>query len=395
MWVKPTIKHRIEKMNHLKKLLVPFTLFAILSSAAAQDESVKNRLSLGFEPRYGFVIPHHDYMGYFVNEHADGFQLNVGLNNTGTKAWHKSYNYPQIGIGFLRSGLGNDEIYGNMNVLYFYVDRKYLSLSNRLNIGNRIAFGPAYMSKQFDLKSNRNNIAIGSPINVFVQYDLTGYYQLTPKTTIRLAVGFMHASNGSTHEPNKGFNLITSGIGIQHSLTPHSSIIRSAPASLTDTSRANLSIAGIMGWKDISRFKEYLFPVYGITLEYSQRVSNTGWLGIVLSGYADQSIEEEFKLDGDTTFTSSDRFSAALNLSYEMRMGRLSFLFQPGFYLHHSFSPYGKVVNKLMLRYCMYNKLLVSMAIKSHWVAKADFIEFGIGYRLNADNLLKRRRIHE
>ena len=76
-------------------------------------------------------------------------------------------------------------------------------------------------------------------------------------------------------------------------------------------------------------------------------------------------------------------------------MGLFFFLFTPVFYLHPSFSPYGKVVNKLMLRYCMYNKLLVSMAIKSHWVAKADFIEFGIGYRLNADNLLKRRRIHE
>ncbi|MBN1988192.1 MAG: acyloxyacyl hydrolase [Bacteroidales bacterium] len=383
-----------KEMVRCKNLLLSLLLLLAINTAA-QETPLKKRLSFSFEPRYGFVIPHHDYMGYFVNEHADGFQLNLGLNTNGTKVWHKSYNYPQIGLGFLRSGLGNDAVYGNMNVLYFYVDRRYLSLSNRLNIGNRIAFGPAYMSKQFDLQSNRNNIAVGSPINVFVQYDLTGYYQVTPRTTIRLAVGFMHASNGSIREPNKGFNLITSGIGLQHSLTAHKSIIRNTPATPLDTSRSALSVAGIMGWKDISRFKHYLFPVYGITAEYSRRISETGWLGVVLSGYADQSIEEEFRVIGDTTFSSSKQFSAALNLSYEMRMGRLSFLFQPGFYLHHSFSPYGKVVNKLMLRYCVYNKLLFSMAIKSHWVAKADFIEFGIGYRLNAENLFSKKRIHE
>ncbi len=94
----------------LKVAFSAMGLLAVITGADAQDAPIRDRLFFGVEPRWGFVMPHHDYMAYFLESNVNSFQLNVGLNTTGYKDWHKSFNYPQLGGGFFYSGLGNDRI---------------------------------------------------------------------------------------------------------------------------------------------------------------------------------------------------------------------------------------------------------------------------------------------
>jgi len=123
--------------------------------------------------------------------------------------------------------------------------------------------------------------------------------------------------------------------------------------------------------------------VYVLSFEYSRKVSSTSWLGLALTGYYDRSIKREFvnQIYPDSSFKSSDYYSIALNPSYEMKMGQLSFLFQPGIYLKQSFKEYGLIINRIGLRYSFRNNLVVGVAIKAHWLAKADIIEWSVGYR--------------
>ena len=71
----------------------------------------------------------------------------------------------------------------------------------------------------------------------------------------------------------------------------------------------------------------------------------------------------------------------SINLSYELKMGRISYVFQPGFYLKNAYVKTGMISNRIGLRYQINDRLLAAVTIKAHWISVADFIEWGIGYR--------------
>ncbi|NOU17698.1 MAG: hypothetical protein HOO91_09075 [Bacteroidales bacterium] len=368
----------------IRKTIIAFTILLISNQQGiSQNLLSKKQLYIEGLYHYGFVAPHHDYMAYFINEHVQGFQINLGISTIGNKYWNKYYNYPRIGIGYYHSGLGNRYIYGLLNAGYLYVDRSFFNLSNRFNLGNRISFGLGHISKRFDLYSNNYNTVIGSKLNVFIQYNIEGAVKITPLVQMKMGLSLIHSSNGSIHEPNIGFNVVTSSIGLQYSLTNQVyNIKKESPISL-DSSKIQFIASVAFGWKSISRFHSYEYPVYAISCEYSKKISSTGWLGLAITGYLDRSIKKEFEIQlvPDSTFKSSDYYSIALNPSYEMKMGRLSFLFQPGVYLKHSVKEYGLITNRIGLRYNFRNNIAVGIAIKTHWLAKADIVEWSIGYR--------------
>ncbi|NVO08766.1 MAG: acyloxyacyl hydrolase [Bacteroidales bacterium] len=368
----------------IKRVIIPLIILIInYQQGISQNLFSKKQLYVEGFYHYGFVAPHHDYMAYFINEHVQGFQVNLGISTIGNKFWNKYYNYPRIGIGYYHSGLGNRNIYGLLNAGYLYVDRSFFNLSNRFNLGNRISLGLGHISKIFDLYSNSYNTIIGTKLNVFIQYNIEGAVKITPLVQMKMGLSLIHSSNGSIHEPNIGFNIVTSSIGLQYSLTNQVYNIKKESPINPDSSKNQFITSAAFGWKSISRFHSYEYPVYDVSCEYSRKISSTGWLGLALTGYCDRSIKKEFEIQlvPDSTFKPSDYYSIALNPSYEMKMGRLSFLFQPGIYLKHSVKEYGLITNRIGLRYNFRNNMVAGISIKAHWLAKADVVEWNIGYR--------------
>ena len=363
-----------------KYVLSIFYIVFLFGKSTSQENSFYKRLNLSVEPRYGFVAPHHDYMAYFLEKNITSIQVNVGLSTLGTKDWHISYNYPQIGIGYYNSGLGNNRIYGKMNALYLFVDRRFLPIQNRLNIGNRVAFGLSHISKQYDMYSNPYNMVIATPINVFIQYDLITYYRISSKLNIRFNLGFTHTSNGSVKEPNKGFNILTAGVGCQYSFSDERFMANTQFAKEQSLMKHQFNVGLISGFKSISRFDNKLYSILGLSGEYLYQQSSTVLVGAEITGYWDTSINNEFKLEGDSTYKKIDNLCIAINPIYALMMGRVVFTFQPGVYLKSSFKPYGLLTNKVGLRYQLMQNLYASMSIKAHWFAKADFVEFGMRY---------------
>jgi len=375
----------IYKCSRLGVVLFTIGMLAASMCVKAQDVPVRDRLFFEVEPRWGFVMPHHDYMAYFLESNVGSFQLNVGLNTTGYKDWHKSFNYPQLGGGFFYSGLGNDRIYGKMLATYIFIDKQFLPKRYKFNIGNRAAFGVSYLTKQFDLHTNPYNMVIGTPFNVFFQYDLTLYYRLNSNLNLRWALGFSHASNGNLREPNKGFNLITSGFGLQYSVSDDRALVTSTPGSHSDSTRTYVSIGILGSAKSVSRENTNLYPAYGISVEWLRRLNRTSLAGVELTAYRDMAIKYTFQTKDDSTFRSSDSYAVTLNPAYIMQLGRTMFVFQPGLYLKRGYKPDGYITNKVGMRFQLSQNLYASWAIKAHWAAKADFVEFGIKYRIIAD----------
>ncbi|MCB0409779.1 MAG: acyloxyacyl hydrolase, partial [Flavobacteriales bacterium] len=75
-------------------------------------------------------------------------------------------------------------------------------------------------------------------------------------------------------------------------------------------------------------------------------------------------------------------FRLGINGTYGLSMGKLDLLFQVGGYAYTAYEDNGYIYSKLGSRYYLTDKLFVNLALKTHF-AVADFIEYGVGYRLH------------
>ena len=343
--------------------------------------------TLSIEPRWGFVAPHHDYMSYFIEENVNSIQVNVGLLTRGTKAWHIISTIRKLDWDFTTPAWETLPFTGTMNALYLYVDRKFLPQQNRFNLGNRIAFGASLLSKHYDKETNPQNIIIATTLNVYIQYDVIAYYRITPRTNLRWNIGFTHASNGSIRDPNKGFNIVTTGLGIQYTMADERTVFKPDPSTLNDPRTHQLNIGMIYGCKSISRLDNQVYHVSGISTEYMRQINPTTLIGAEAVAYWDPSNEEESDANNAYSYKDIHNLNITLNGNYALKMGRVYFVFQPGLYLLNKVKPYSLITNKVALRFQATPKLFASIAIKAHWLAKADFIEFGIRYNIQNTNV--------
>ncbi|MDP4208012.1 MAG: acyloxyacyl hydrolase [Bacteroidota bacterium] len=358
--------------------LVFFLIF--FSSNLYSQTSLKDRLYIEANYHYGFVMPHLDPIAYFINEHVNGYQVNVGILSTGKKKWQQDYNYPLFGLGFYHSGLGNTRIFGQVNALFCYVDRYFFRYNSRFNLGNRLEFGLGYINRKFDLQNNYFDIAIGSHLNTYLNYSLEGLIRIQPQLTMKIGVGMSHVSNGRFSEPNKGLNFLTTFAGFEYSFKEplhyegYSDIADDLPEH-----QFIVTLGG--GEKQISRRLPDRYAALALSTEYSRKIFRNGYAGLSLNTYYDPSLIKEIELEGDTA-KSSDCLRLSLNLSYEMKMGHISYLFQPGIYLKNAYSKIGNISNRIGIRYQIDRHWLAGVTIKAHWIAIADFIEWGVGYRI-------------
>jgi hypothetical protein len=199
---------------------------------------------------------------------------------------------------------------------------------------------------------------------------------------LKIGFGVTHASNGDMYEPNKGFNLITAFAGLNYSFSDRKRKIIHEQKSDCDTVKNQFLLTGAYGLKQISRYNPASFSVYVLSAEYARRITHTNWLGLALTGYLDQSLRKEIeKSNPDTTTKPIDNLRIALNLSYEIKLGNVSYVFQPGRYLKNSYTHFGPITNRFAFRYHFDSGLTFGITIKAHWVAIADFIEWGVGYQ--------------
>lgn len=371
-------------MSCLPKCLFFFVLYILLfpHHLNGQDLSWKKRLYIESIVHYGFVSPHHDFLAYFIDEHVKGYELKIGLHTSGKELWEQKHNYPNIGIGFYHSGLGNPIVFGKINALYYFAERFYLNQNCRFNIGSRLSIGPAYVTKKHDFTEDNYDMAIGSNINIYFNISIEGICNITPKISAKTGIGLTHTSNGNYHQPNTGLNLITAFAGLQYSFNaPKVRVTENYYSNISEPPSNQWIITGGAGIKQVSlEYEKYYTPVF-LTAEYERRLSYSFWLGGALSYYHDNSITKESELFGDSSAITKTNFRVSAHLSAEISMGKLSFVLQPGIYLINPYHNTKFMNNQIGCRYALSSRILASVMIKAHWIAIADFLEWGFCYR--------------
>ena len=331
--------------------------------------------------------------------------LGVGWQTTGKKQWELIHDLPSFGAAIYTARFDNeDEIGQPISLIGFYKGtfHRWDNHAIRYNLD----LGLTFNWKPYDHETNPYNIVIGSPVTVHISYGVE--YEYTIANRLALAVGgsLTHFSNGSIRRPNKGANLASPHIRASYYFTEYK------PRSVTqDFGRMKANeVLFTLGYGrkrvDISYWlyegiddKYINKPDYNaVTLkanymrQYSHKAKYGGGLSLCFDDYLDTGIE--VAQDGTIRKTGGklkNQINLGIFASHEYLIGNLGILTDLGGYIYQpkafkeleDSDPKKKtdVFERLGIKYYLPYNLFAGVNVYAH-IAKADFVEWNIGYRL-------------
>ncbi len=356
-------------------LTIIASLFLTNINLFAVNDHKRDLINYKINLHAGTVLPHHETLIYLNNEYVRSLEFAAWFNN---KSIENTYN-TILGAGYFFSGLGNKEVYGNFHALYFGMLNPVLS--NVLPVQFKVGVGSAYVCKTFDLENNYLNRAIGSHINAYGQLSLTGKVPLFNNSVLlRPGISFHHISNGAAVAPNQGLNLLTVSAGIEFDLGQKHSGSLVLHRDTTEFARNRFSVVYAPGFKQVDRRIDKQIFTSSLLLEYGYMFTSGRSLGIGVGFFYNDTWAyiPYTRLERDETLLP---FQSALHLSLQREKGPLEFFLHPGVYIFNPAKDWPYMTNRLGLRYRTADNITFQFSIKSHWLAIADYFEWGIGYQ--------------
>ena len=130
------------------------------------------------------------------------------------------YPHAYQGIGVSHHYLDNQRELGSPVSVYAFQGSRIARLSRTLSLDYEWNFGASFGWKKHDAFTNAYNGAVGSPINAYINLGFLLNWQLAPRWNLTAGLDLTHFSNGNTHYPNSGVNLIGARIGVVRTFGP-------------------------------------------------------------------------------------------------------------------------------------------------------------------------------
>lgn len=370
---------------------MPFknTLFVILAcllqvsrvytQSALSPAEVRSEIRLTPTASYGFILPHHPEMKVFSNRHFSLFELSLSRVTAGSLPWHHAYGFPETGVAYLYSDLGNTGILGSVNALCPYVDFPLIK-GEEARLGFRFGAGLGWFSRTFHPFDNYKNTAIGSHLNAIIAMKILGEFRLNAYTGLRAGFSFIHFSNGSTRVPNYGINICALEGGVAVSLRRGSPLPYEAPLPEVKF-HPEYHFVLSAGVKEIFPVGGEMYPVFNLAVTALSPVNRHFIAGIGVDIGYDQSDEEILQRKGIPFSGPEEVVKYAANAAGGIRMGKLDVCLHAGVYLYQKENSEGSIYDKIVVNYAFSKHWLLNLTLKTHF-ARADFIAGGLGYKL-------------
>jgi len=334
------------------------------------------------ETDYGFgaVMPHHSSINYLLEDYIQSFDIKLVKSTNGNKYWNQLFRYPDYGIGYYRSNLGNNEVYGYANALYGFAKIPFFHTANGSHLSYQIAVGAAYITNCFDIHTNYSNLAIGTHINIYIDFSLSSYIALSKRIGLTNSIRFTHFSNGNIDRPNYGLNIFSASIGLAYQFNSDYSVKERIILPEID-SKNEFLITYAGGAKSINHYSEGTYFASSLIFDYNRKYSLKGKWGIGTDIFFD-ATNRQFSLNNDKNdIVNSDLYQAGVHVLHDAIMGDLTFTVQIGVYVFAPVQTEASFYTRTGLRYKLNKNWNVSMTLKSHY-AVASYIEWGIGYSI-------------
>lgn len=151
----------------------------------------------------GKIVPNYSYK-FPPSYPQTGLSLKFGKTNLDTNSWSRYYNFPETGLSFFASNLGNNAIFGNQFNLSPYINFQLNEKPKPYYL--HLNLGLAYFTNYYNEKSNTDNVSVSTPFTWAFQAFLYKTLAQKEKLEYRIGLGYSHASNGHTQIPNFGLN---------------------------------------------------------------------------------------------------------------------------------------------------------------------------------------------
>lgn len=352
--------------------------FIILAMSFVYNANGQERpkVAVGFNYYPGFLVAHREDSKN-LESHTHGFELQISKQQS-VQPWAKHYNKPEIYMGLLYMNLGNPDLTGNAFAAMPGFESSLTSFRNS-ELRIRFSTGLAYLTKKFDIYTNRRNQAIGSHINGVMQGFATWEtrYQNNP-WHLQVGLGLTHFSNGSYRVPNLGVNMPSLYFGANYLIEqkPHRNPIKDTlnpvkwqvyaaygfkERSLTNTTGFNIWTVGVTRLKNISIKRSWR---YGSDIYLDKTHHFIDYPDAPLTGLSPFEMTEW-----------------GIYAGHQLLISRVYFITDIGIYPYKPSSNKFITYQRIGFNYHFNQHGYVLAALKTHF-GIADHFTWGIGYRL-------------
>lgn len=352
-------------------------LFA--NGSLAQTGSVENWY-FSVKPKAGFLAAHRGTMAHLPKERTFGGEISFYKRFSDDRSWRKAYRNPYAGVTLYGSTVGNNAILGQAFGAYGFIEFPFVE-SKRHNLSFKLSTGLGYITKVFDQEKNPKNVAMSTHINALICVGLQGRIKLGAKDELLYSLDLTHLSNGSSKVPNLGLNMPFIGLGYARNFrsiekTPDTSAVYGSGTKPAWFSNWKLSLLGIVSSKEVFPTGERQYPVFALSV--TERKIFRPKTGAELT----VDIISKQALQAYKPFLEKDQWKilqVGVFAGYVLPLERFHFVLGMGAYVKDRYNPDNRFYHRLGMRYQFDNGLIANLTLKAHW-AKADYIEYGIGY---------------
>jgi hypothetical protein len=360
------------------RYLLCLSLFLSLA-AKAQVNTLENWYILA-KPKAGFLAAHRSTMAHLPKEHVLGGEISVYKRFSDIGPWQKAYRNPYAGLTLYGSTVGNNAILGQAFGAYGFIDFP-IAESPKHSISFKLSTGLGYITKVFDQEANPKNVAMSTHVNALVCVGFQGRVRLAEKHELIYGIDLTHLSNGSSKVPNLGLNMPNLSLGYayrfrQVARQPDSSAVYSAVTKPRFFENWKLGLLGIVSEKEVFPTGGRHYPVFALSI--SERKIFRPKLGAELTF----DVVSKQALVAYKPFIDKSQWQMVqmgIFAGYVLPLERFHFVFGMGVYVKDRYRPDNIVYHRVGMRYQFDNGLMANLTLKAHF-AKADYVEYGIGY---------------
>ena len=204
---------------NIGRLLSIVCLLAFLAVGGKSGAQIVGKHRIGLDVRPGYVVPTNsflegDNMQQKTIEQSLSLHLKYAFQFGKDSRLGRMYPHAYQGIGVSYNTSYCPAELGNPVTVYAFQGAPIVRLSSRLSFDYEWNFGASFGWKKYDEQYNPQNEVIGSKINAYINLGLLLNWQFHPQWKLAAGVDLTHFSNGNTHYPNGGLNIIGGRVGI-------------------------------------------------------------------------------------------------------------------------------------------------------------------------------------
>ena len=330
--------------------------------------------SLSFHLKYAFQFAHDSFFGHL-------------------------YPHAYQGIGVSYNTFFNSAEVGSPIAVYVFQGSRIAGISRQLSLDYEWNFGASFGWKPYDSDKNASNDVVGSKVNAYLNFGLYLNWRMSHNWNLRAGIDATHYSNGNTHYPNAGVNLIGARIGIAR--TFDATYLHSTKYNPVDVVAAerpywcfDVVAYGATRAKGIVS-ENYIVPgafgVFGLTLNPMYSLNKYIKVGPSLDAQYDESANLDQHIAGNNENNKSElmfyrqpfseRFCAGLSLRTEFTMSFFSINFGIGHNVIYKGDDHKGFYQVLILKTFITRNIFLHTGYRLCKFQDPENLMIGIGYR--------------